>query len=219
MIKFTSPKVILAICSTLLISGCGVLAPISTPETKQYQILPPNLQTQKDQGDQREAISQPDKSYNLTLFVTPLTAAEPYNSTVMYYRENTSYQLLSYSENSWAVPPQQMLSRNTLQALLQFHNFKNVVSSNFIGYADYRLTGNLNQLTQLIQNGNSSVILSVTYTLTNANSGKVVAIQTFDLTEKSDANAKGFAIATNKLSQTLTRDINSWLVSQKFNSN
>ncbi len=200
-----------------LISGCSILSPVDLPQVKQYQILSPNLQVNQANTAQKAGIRTSNKPFDLTLFATPLTADSPYNSTQMYYREH-NFELSSYTQNAWAAEPQQMLGKNLLQALQHYRSFKSVVSSNFIGYADYRLTGNLNQLTQIIEGNNSRVILSVTYTLTDANSGQAVSVKTFALEQETSADAQGFAQAANKLAEQLAKTLNDWLLSQPLSS-
>ncbi len=211
-------KILSIAASVSIITSCGILSPVKSPEVKQYQIIAPNLQMTRHTTDTGSAIQKTAKQFDLTLFIAPLTADQPYNSTQMYYREN-NYELASYTHNLWAADPEQMLSKNLLQSLQGYHSFKNIVSSNFIGYADYRLTGNLNQLTQVINGNESNVILSVSFTLTNANSGQAVAIKTFTLNKSARADAKHFANATNELAADLSKALNNWLITQPLANN
>lgn len=211
-------KILSITASVSIITSCGILSPVKSPEVKQYQIIAPNLQMTRNATGTKSVIQETEKQFDLTLFIAPLTADQPYNSTQMYYREN-NYELASYTHNLWAADPEQMLSKNLLQSLQGYHSFKNIVSSNFIGYADYRLTGNLNQLTQVIKANESNVILSVSFTLTNANSGQAVAIKTFTLNKSAEANAKSFASATNELAADLSKALNDWLITQPLSNN
>ncbi|WP_440682862.1 ABC-type transport auxiliary lipoprotein family protein [Cysteiniphilum halobium] len=211
-------KILSIVGSISIITSCGILSPIKSPEIKQYQIIAPNLQMTHHHTVTEPTIKKTKKQFDLTLFIAPLTADQPYNSTQMYYREN-NYELASYTHHLWAADPGQMLSKNLLQSLQSYHSFKNIVSSNFIGYADYRLTGNLNQLTQVIKENESNIILSVSFTLTNANSGQAVAIKTFTLNKSAETNAKSFANATNALAADLSKALNNWLITQPLANN
>ncbi|WP_119343342.1 ABC-type transport auxiliary lipoprotein family protein [Facilibium subflavum] len=193
------------------LAGCsGLLSPVNTPPIHYYQISA-NLDQNATKSSESTAQNTTQASSKYTLFITTLTANQPYSQSNMYYRQ-TPYQLSSYEQSQWISSPNQMLTQTLTQYLLNDHQFGNVVSSNFIGYADYRLTGNLNQLIQKAQQGAEPIVfLSVTYTLTNAATGKIIDSKTFRLQTPSKASAASFADSANTLSNKLVSNVGQWL--------
>ncbi len=190
----------------LMLSGCSILSPIPNTEINNFQIVftPPNTETTTQSETKLP-------KQNLTLFVTPLSTEQPYNSTDMYYQQE-KYILASYQLSRWATLPSKMITQTLIRSLETQHIFENVVSSNFIGYANYRLTGTLNKLVQVVDKNGAKVLLSVSYTLVSADNGRVIASKNFTLSTPSETNAKSYAKTTNLLANKLANNVSTWLL-------
>lgn len=191
---------------TLALSGCGILSPVQTPEITQYQIAFSGSNTKKPQTQKAPAQSA------MTLFVSPISADEPYNTTLMHYKAS-DYALASYHLSQWVAPPNQMMTQTFARAFMRSHRFDNIVSGNFIGYADYRLSGHLNQLTQTITSSETSIVVSAYFTLTRTDNGQIIASRIFNLRHKGEPNAKSYAQVANQLVNQLSGEVKKWILS------
>ena len=183
-----------------LISSCGILSPIETPKTTYYQILATHKLPQTDKTQ-----------LPITIFIGNLNASKPYNTSTMVYRQD-NYSLTSYTLQKWASAPNFMLTQSLFSSLTQSQLFKHVVDSNFIGYSDYRVTGELNDFAQAILPDNESKIyLSINLTLSSSQTGKVIASKQFTLKQASKATPDSYAKVANELSQKFNSQATDWL--------
>lgn len=193
--------------SCFFLTSCSVLSPVNTPEVNVYQLV--RTQNAEKISD-ANTTSRPLIKHHKTLYVSPVLANAPYNSTTMFYRVD-DYQLMHYTYSQWAARPDQMINQLVIQALSTKKYFSHVVTNAFIGSADYRLIGHLNGLTQVIQGKHSVIHLSIDYKLLNTKTGKLMASKTFKLQKDAPATAKQFALTTNSLTNAMVDALIIWL--------
>ena len=187
-IKFKPHHIIILL--GLILTGCGnLLSPLPSLEVNYYQISASKTSISSNKLKQKHQSS---------LYVSSLTANNPYNSQSMFYSKNN--KIFSYINSKWISQPNDLLTQEFINSFNDTSDFANIVSGNFIGYADYRLTGNLNKLVQVRnKKGSSIVILSISYTLTSANSGQIISSKTFQTESNTKPGAVSFATTTSKL--------------------
>ncbi len=147
-------NIIKASCVAILLTGCSVFMPVSTPDIHTYQLgamSHNNLQTQCN-----------NNTSNTVLQITHVRADAPYDTINMFY-STESYELDSYVTHQWVSLPGGMLTQLIQQKLIQSCNYANVVNADFMTVAKYRLTTQIINLKQTINGHQSSRIFSTSF--------------------------------------------------------
>ena len=177
---------------SLSLAACG---PVVVPLVSYYQI-----------ADLRSIKVPPAKTY-LTILVSAPMASPGYQTSAMIYML-TPYQLSSYANNQWVVPPSQMLLPLFVQALRQTGHFFAVVSPPFVGVTNYRFETHLLKLQQEFFSSISHVRLTVQASLIKNSTNRIIASQVFEvLISAPNNNPYGGVLAANQAAAIISHRI------------
>ena len=185
----------------LLLNACGILSPAVTPTVKQYQIT---AAAAASDAPACKAVN------SAILQVSQVQVFAPYDTKNMYYSES-QYQLNNYSLNQWATQPSSMFTQAVLQKLLQSCIYSNVVSSDFVATAKYRLVMQLMDFKQIINGNDASMNLTLLAELIDNTTNQVIKSKTFSETSPTTPNAQGYIAGANAATAQLLSDLTAWL--------
>ncbi len=192
----------LTLISTLviLLSSCGILSPVVTPQVKEYQITTTNADEISCNAESNAAILQ----------VSPVRVFTPFDSRGMYYSV-AEYRLSSYSLNQWASTPSEMFNQAILQKLQKACIYRDVSSSEFMVTAKYRLASQVMDFKQVIINGSSNMNLKVYAQLIDNTNNTVIKNKTFIETASVESSPEGYIKGANEVTNSFTNDLVTWL--------
>jgi ABC-type uncharacterized transport system auxiliary subunit len=184
----------------LSLNACSILSPVPTAEVKQYQII-------INQENNTTCETSPNGAI---LQVAAVDVFSPYDSTNMYYSQS-QYQVNSYAQSKWASSTSSMYTQLLTQKLQQSCIYSNVISSEYVASANYRLVTQLTDLKQIISKDGSTMHLGFYAQLIDNKTNKVIKSKNFseEMTVTPDIN--GYINGSNVLSGKLLNDITAWL--------
>ncbi|MCX8514866.1 MAG: hypothetical protein RL017_96 [Pseudomonadota bacterium] len=184
----------------LSLNACSILSPVPTAEVKQYQII---INQQNDNSCQANSSSP-------ILQVAAVTVFSPYDSTNMYYSQK-QYQVNSYAQSQWASSTSSMYTQLLTQKLQQSCIYSNVISSEYVASANYRLVTQLTDLKQIITKDGASMHLGFYAQLIDNKTNKVIMSKNFSEEMSVTPDIAGYINGSNVLSGKLLNDITAWL--------
>lgn len=196
MQKFIIPAVLLS----LYLSGCGMFSPVVTPEVKQYQMVLATTTIPSCKANPNAPILQ----------VTNVKVFAPYDTRNMYYSES-QYKLNSYAQSEWVTNPSFMVTQAMQQKLLETCSYSNVVSSEFMTTAKYRLVSQLMDFKQIINGDSASMNLNILVQLVDNSTNLVVKSKTFAETTPTTASPAGYVSGANDVMAAFLNDLATWL--------
>lgn len=197
-------KITLLTSASITMAGCGsLLSPVKAPQINTYTISSASSLQINDASPQLK---------DLTIFVGHLLATAPYDTNQMIY-STEAMRLNNYSANNWSTNPSTLINQVLAYDLNQAQIFKNVTTSNFIGYSNYRLVSQLQKLLYNVNNDRAQTDLVITYALLESRHNNLIAQKTFSVSIPSDTvSPQDFAQSTNQAVQELSQQVSTWVV-------
>lgn len=193
-------RIVLILWVAAFLSACG---PVKTPVISEYVIsghaLVPN---------------RPAPKTGQSLLVAAPIASPGYDTAKMIYVQ-VPYKLRSFATHRWVARPAQMLLPMIAQSIRNRAYFRAVVTAPFAGGTRYLLSLNLLMLQQEFFQPTSAVRLIMQATLTNSQTGRVLASRRF-VTRVSapENNPYSGVLAANRAAAKMSRDIADFVIRQ-----
>ena len=128
---------------------------------------------------------------------------------------NFSYSLSdrgTYQNSQWSNTMGKLLQGTLIDILEKSRLFNAVLSDTSTLQENYRLESNIFAFEHRVRGKLSHSVVSIQFTLIDADSGKLVKSKRFSYQEPtSSTDAKGYAIATNVIIDKLSKDLLEWL--------
>ncbi len=190
-------KIIIVLLAVFILSACSMK---EAPVMKTYTLVVPHV-----------AALQSSSYRNKVLKVSyPLTLKEKLNDK-MYY----SYTLSdsgAYLNSRWSNNVGKLLQGSMINVLTQSRLFKVVLPFSSDVEEGLRLESSIFDFSHHIRGDDSYAIVSIQYTLMNAENGKLIKTKRFSYKEQTTTtDAKGYVEATNRIMNRLSRDLLLWL--------
>ncbi|MEY3002195.1 MAG: hypothetical protein RLZZ428_570 [Pseudomonadota bacterium] len=178
------------------IVGCGT----KTPAIQSYSIALPKVD-----------VHQESKYKHKTIKVAyPQSIKEPLSEKMAFSYSPQDRGV--YQNSQWSNHMGRILQGTLIEALNKSQIFKVALSDTSALREEYKLESNVFDFEHQIRDKSSLAILSIQFTLIDAGTGKLVKTKRFDYQESTPwVNAKGYAIATEKMIAQLTQDLLTWL--------
>lgn len=187
--------------SIVVIGICiGLIGCTKAPALKVYSLNVPNVEATHHSSYSR-------KSVKVTY---PQSLREQ-----MSQKMNFSYSFNdrgTYQNSEWSNDMSRLLQGTFIEVLDSAKLFKMVLSDTTTLKENYRLESNIFAFEHRVRGSASHSIISIQFTLINADTGKLVKSKRFSYAEPTPTiNAEGYANATNKILSRLSQDVLQWL--------
>lgn len=140
----------------------------------------------------------------------PLSIKEPLSYKMIYaYSPNRR----GYYQNAqWANSIAKLIQGSIIRVLQKSRLYKAVVPLNSSVQEDLRLESMVNDLCHYVVGDDSYVLLSMTFTLVDMDSGRIVRRRHFEYKANTESvDAKGYVAALNRIVMRLKQDLLRWL--------
>ena len=133
----------------------------------------------------------------------------------MSQKMNFSYSMSdrgTYQNSEWSNNMSKLLQGTLIDILERSRLFKAVLSDTSTLKENYRLESNIFAFEHRVRGELSQAVVSIQFTLIDADSGKLVKSRRFSYQEPTPStDAKGYARATNTLMRRLVHDLVEWI--------
>lgn len=187
----------------LIISGCSVFLPVTTPQIHTYKLEVINHSSLINQCPAAN-------NSNTILQITYVRADAPYDTLNMYYSE-APYELASYVVNQWVSLPSAMLTQAIQQKMLLSCKYSSVVSADFMTTAKYRLTNQVVNFKQAINKESATFTMTVISQLVDNKTNQVLKSNTFDINIPVAPTPQGYVEGANKATSEFLNQLLAWL--------
>ncbi|TNF66987.1 MAG: hypothetical protein EP298_07665 [Gammaproteobacteria bacterium] len=185
---------------SIMLTGCGLFAPVKVPETKTYQVnTSKQLEVTKNTSPKKGVIR-----------IDKMQSASPYNNTNMYYTMDNN-QIKPYAYSRWITSPSNMLSNILLEQIDHADLYQATVSPLFLGQVNYRLSTILLEFNQHMEKNYSYTSMKVLAQLANNQSGTVLKQHLFNIKANSQSTPLGMVTAMNQSTDILVEQMIAWL--------
>ncbi len=118
----------------------------------------------------------------------------------------------TYLNSRWSNNISQLLQGTLIDILERSKLFKVVLTDSSTVKEDYRLESNIFIFEHEVREKQSHSVVSIQFTLIDADTGKVLKNKRFSYREKTTTiDAKGYVVASNIIIEKLARDLIAWL--------
>ena len=190
-------RIIIVLLAVFILSACSMK---EAPVMKTYTLVVPNVTPLQSSSYRNKVLKV---SY-------PLTLKEKLNDK-MYY----SYTLSdrgAYLNSRWSNNIGKLLQGSMINVLTQSRLFKVVLPFSSDVEEGLRLESSIFDFSHHVRGDDSYAIVSIQYTLMNAENGKLIKTKRFSYKEHTTTtDAKGYVEATNRIMNRLSRDLLLWL--------
>jgi len=190
-------RYIVIVMGFLLLSGCSFK---EAPVMKVYSLVVPSV----------SPVSHAAYRNKILKVSYPIALNEKLNDN-MYY----SYSLSdrgAYLNSRWSNDAGRMIQGSIIQVLSKAKLFKVVVPFASDVEENLRLESTVFDFSHHVRGEASYAVVSIQFTLMNAETGKLVKARRFSYREPTATiDAKGYTDATNRIMQKLSRDLIAWL--------
>ena len=146
----------------------------------------------------------------LTLKILEPVTSKYLNNTSIYYSSD-KYRLQTYKLSKWSDFPTKMILEVLTTKLDGLNLYENITTSYIYAKSDYTLQSELLEFKQIIDNGNSYVMLKIKFYIIEDNRKNIVS-RTFSYKTKCNStNAYGAVEGQNKSLELLIKDLSEWL--------
>lgn len=181
--------------TALFLMGC---TPVKLPQVSYYQI--------SSQSKSRVGVAKRVKT-NKVLLVNDVVASPGFDTAKMQY-VNIPYKLKSFAKHRWVAPPATMLLPILVSSLDQLNYFSAVVSTPYVGFADFVLTARLLTLQQEFLSPTSAERMVVSVTIVNSRTHRVVGSRVFQAVSQAPQNDPySGVLAANKDASIISRGV------------
>ncbi len=193
-------NVLLYIVSTVI--AAGFIGCSKAPVINVYRLNVPQVQTQSTSVYK-------DKSIKVSF---PQSLKEPMSEKMLFsYAENDRG---AYQNSQWSNNLGRILQGTFIEVLDRSRLFKIVLSDMSTLEENYRLESTIFDFEHQVRGRDSYAVVSIQFTLINADTGRLVKSKRFSYQEPTPTtDAKGYAIATDRVIVKLSQDLLQWLKS------
>lgn len=195
-------NIVKASCVGIIVAGCSVFLPVTTPQIHTYQLGAVNTADEQAQCA--------NNSSNVVLQITHVRADAPYDTLNMFYSDE-QYELDSYATHQWVSLPSAMLTQSIQQKMLQSCSYANVVSADFMTIAKYRLTNQLVNFKQTINGKDATFTMTVISQLVENKTNQVLKGKTFNIEVSATPDPKGYISGANLATAEFLSQLLVWL--------
>lgn len=185
--------------ATMMIAA-GFIGCSKAPVINVYSLNVPQVQT--------ETVSAyKDKSIKVTF---PQSIKEPMSEKMQF--SYTTNDRGTYQNSQWSNNMSRILQGTFIEVLDKSRLFKIVLSDMSTLEENYRLESNIFDFEHQVRGRDSYAVVSLQFTLINVGTGRLVKSKRFSYQEPTPTtDAKGYAIATNRVIVKLSQDLLKWL--------
>ena len=184
---------------TMMIAA-GLIGCSKAPVINVYNLNVPPVQTET-------ASTYKDKSIKVTF---PQSIKEPLSEKMLF--SYTTNDRGTYQNSQWSNHMSRILQGTFIEVLDKSRLFKVVLSDMSTLEENYRLESNIFDFEHQVRGTHSYAVVSIQFTLINADTGRLVKSKRFSYQEPTPTtDAKGYATATNKVIIKLSQDLLKWL--------
>jgi cholesterol transport system auxiliary component len=170
----------------LMLEGCSLLSPVSSPSMKTYLLNDPVTQ-----------IASSAKSRKV-LLVSEITSPAWLNTAQMAYQLENN-QISYFALNQWAAPPADLLQPVVVHAISSAGLYRAVTVAPFSGDYDQRVDIQLLEMQQRFTPASSNYVMTLRVQLVEKSSQKILASRRFQLiVPSSQNNPQGGVAAANQ---------------------
>lgn len=170
------------------------------PVINVYSLNVPQVQTET-------ASAYKDKSIKVTF---PQSIKEPLSEKMLF--SYTTNDRGTYQDSQWSNNMSRILQGTFIEVLDSSRLFKVVLSDMSTLEENYRLESNIFDFEHQVRGADSYAVVSIQFTLINADTGRLVKSKRFSYQEPTPTtDAKGYAIATNRVIARLSQNLVEWL--------
>lgn len=187
----------------LIISGCSVFLPVTTPQIHTYQLDVINHDKLQVQCPDNVAVPA-------MLQISYARANPPFDTINMFY-STSQYELDSYATHQWVSLPASMLTQAIQEKVLLSCQYSGVVNADFMTTAKYRLNTQIVNLKQTINQESSVFTLSIIEHLVDNRTNQVLKSNTFDIDVPVAASPKGYIQGANIATAKFLDQLMVWL--------
>ncbi len=157
-----------------------------------------------------ETISTSPYKNKVIKIAFPYSLREQMNEKMHFSYSNSDYG--SYMNSEWSNNISKLMQGTLIDVLSSSKLFKAVLASSSTLQANYRLESNIFTFEHRVRDKASYANVSIQFTLIDADTGTLVKSKRFSYTEATPTvDAKGYAIATNRVMYQLSQDLVSWI--------
>ena len=185
-----------------IMTAAGFIGCSKAPIINVYSLNVPQVETQTSSAYK-------DKSIKVTF---PQSIKEPMSEKMQFsYATNDRG---TYQNSQWSNNMSRILQGEFIEVLYNSRLFKIVLSDMSTLEENYRLESNIFDFEHQIRGTDSYAVVSIQFTLINADTGRLVKAKRFSYQEPTPTtDAKGYAIATNRAVVKLSQDLLVWIKS------
>ncbi len=186
---------------TIMIAA-GFIGCSKAPVMNVYSLNVPQVQTET-------ASAYKHKSIKVTF---PQSIKEPISEKMQF--SYTTNDRGTYQNSQWSNNMSRILQGTFIEVLDTSRLFKIVLSDMSTLEENYRLESNIFDFEHQVRDTHSYAVVSIQFTLINTDTGRLVKSKRFSYQEPTPTiDAKGYAIATNRVIVKLSQDLLKWLKS------
>lgn len=184
----------------MMMTAAGLIGCSKAPVLNVYGLHTPQVQTET-------ATIYKHKSIKVTF---PQSIKEPMSSKMHFsYGANDRG---SYQNSQWSNNMSRLLQGVLIEVLESSRLFKVVLSDMSTLKENYRLESTIFDFEHQVRGRDSYAVVSVQFTLINADTGSLVKSKRFSYKERTPTiDAKGYATATNRIMIRLSDDLLKWI--------
>ena len=184
---------------TVMIAA-GLIGCSKAPVINVYSLNVPQVETET-------ASPYKHKSIKVTF---PQSIKEPMSEKMLF--SYTINDRGTYQNSQWSNNMSRILQGTFIEVLDNSRLFKIVLSDMSTLEENYRLESNIFDFEHQVRGRVSYAVVSIQFTLINVDTGKLVKSKRFSYQEPTPTiDAKGYAIATNRVIVKLSQDLLEWL--------
>jgi cholesterol transport system auxiliary component len=178
----------------------GLIGCSKAPVINVYSLNVPQVQTET-------ASAYKHKSIKVTF---PQSIKEPMSEKMLF--SYTINDRGTYQNSQWSNNMSRILQGTFIEVLDNSRLFKIVLSDMSTLEENYRLESNIFDFEHQVRGRDSYAVVSIQFTLINADTGRLVKSKRFSYQEPTPStDAKGYAIATNRVIVKLSQDLLEWV--------
>jgi cholesterol transport system auxiliary component len=184
---------------TMLIAA-GLIGCSKAPVINVYSLNVPQV----------EAATASAYKYKSIKVTFPQSIKEPMSEKMLF--SYTINDRGTYQNSQWSNHMSRILQGTFIEVLDDSRLFKVVLSDMSTLEENYRLESNIFDFEHQVRGRDSYAVVSIQFTLINADTGRLVKSKRFSYQEPTPStDAKGYAIATNRVIVKLSQDLLEWV--------
>lgn len=178
----------------------GLLGCTQAPVLKVYSLDVPNVQKIKHSSYRQKVVK----------VTFPQSLREQMSQKMNFSYSHSDYG--TYMNSEWSNHMSKLLQGTVIDVLERSKLFETVLPDTTTLKVNYRLESNIFAFEHQVRGSESHSIVSIQFTLIDADTGKLVKSKRFTYKEPTTStDAQGYASATNRVISKLSKDLITWL--------